>query len=530
MSIPRQRAVEIAEKLMTRGDTSERMELRPDNEIQLSSRQIMEVALRNKDGEPVRLIRGVRLRGSVLNEYQGKGVWETNSHYKSTFETKQNQYTNLTPVTNSNNLLFVDVSLLQPMTKVYSLYRPVGLETIPPTRVSMNLANATMGLALGAIPLQTYSVQIDPEDVVVSPYSPKLLYYQNDDVRKLALDIMNKISVHEDELATSSDARRRVARAFENYLQSDVFEYSTSGLGMSALQRTEQSHPEDPIAMFLLQNKRGHCEFFAAAMVALCDTVKLPARIVTGFFTDRWVEESETYDVLERDAHAWVEVETLPLGWETYDPTPAEGDSPTAQSVQTYGKNVQASWEQFENAWERYVIDYNFALQKNIIVFADPYWRQHVRAVVSFVREMYRRIVDWFDIGAGGRLWVDLVMCALALAGFTFLIVRWRKKRTKKLLQLSARIDERISVVSVEFYARLQRVFAKHGLTRPSHVPTMTWVQSLDLPEDCYAIATSLSETYYAIRYGKYHLSRTERIGLLRTVRQFELLMQRDSQ
>ena len=528
VAIPRKPTIVTIEQTMARYDAQERMELKPDDEIKLSSRQVMELSIRNQEGEPVRLIRGVWLRGSVLDEYQGKGVWETGKHYKSTFETVQGEHTNLTPIENKKNLLAIDVSLLLPMTKLYSLYRPVGLETNPPTRVTMNLANATMGLALGSIPLHKYSLLVDPEDIIVSPFSPKLLYYQNEEVRSLAIKIMQQVSVNEDELAISSEARRRVARAFVMYLQSDDFEYSTNGLGSSIEQRTSSLHSEDPTAMFLLQSKRGHCEFFAAAMVAMCDTVKLPARVVTGFFTDRWVEKTKTYDVLERDAHAWVEVETQPLGWESYDPTPPSGDSRTAQETLTYAQNLRTGWEHLENIWNLYVVGYDFNLQKRLVVFADPYWRQHVRNVTSFFSNLYDRLVKWFDIGAGGRLWVDLVMGAMILSGCALLILRWRRKRTKKLLQLSTRVEESVAVGSVEFYARLQRVFAKHGLIRPLHVPVMNWVQSLKLPEDCEVIALSLSMKYYTIRYGNHEPTRNERFTLMQSVKQLDSLLRKD--
>ena len=97
---------------MARYDSQERMELKPDDEIKLSSRQVMELSIRNQEGEPVRLIRGVWLRGSVLDEYQGKGVWETGKHYKSTFETVQGEHTNLTPIENKKNLLSITRLLL----------------------------------------------------------------------------------------------------------------------------------------------------------------------------------------------------------------------------------------------------------------------------------------------------------------------------------------------------------------------------------------------------------------------------------
>ena len=134
-----------------------------------------------------------------------------------------------------------------------------------------------------------------------------------------------------EELSKSQDAIQRAAHVFESYLRSNEFTYTTDGSTLSLMQRIEIERAGDPIASFLLENKRGHCEFFAAAMVAMCNTVQIPARIVTGYYAERWDEVSKSYIVLDRDAHAWVEVETQPLAWLPFDPTPPSEGAPTKQ-------------------------------------------------------------------------------------------------------------------------------------------------------------------------------------------------------
>jgi len=516
--------------IMARDSNLERMELKPDRDIVLSNRRVMTVSLHNQDGQPIQLQRGLRLRGAVLGEYRGHGVWETGLHYKSTIETNEQEFSPLTMTGNRSDLLVMKVQVQQPLNRVYSLYRPVGIETIPAARVTMNLANSTMRLALGSSPLESYSVQVDLESSIISPISQKQNLYQNEEVHALAVDILKKVSIHEDDLDTSVEIRQRAARAFEAYLHSDDFSYSTNGSGAPPLHRSALLHADDPTAIFLLQLKRGHCEFFAAAMVAMCDTVKLPARIVTGYFADRWNESKQSYDVLLRDAHAWVEVETAPLTWETYDPTPSSGESPTVQTPMTYAQNIRASWEHLESLWQLYVVGYDSTVQKKLIVFADPYWRKHLQNVTSFFKNLVDGIVKWFDIGAGGRLWIDLVMGAMVLSGCAFLLLRWRRTRITQSLQLSQQLDERVTIGSVEFYARLQRVLAKQGLVRPSHVPTLTWVQSLELPHGCVEIATSLSSTYYKIRYGSHYPPRSERFSLLQLVHRLDTMLRKESQ
>ncbi|HIB00444.1 MAG TPA: hypothetical protein EYO31_00755 [Phycisphaerales bacterium] len=82
-------------------------------------------------------------------------------------------------------------------------------------------------------------------------------------------------------------------------------------------------------------------------------------------------------------------------------------------------------------------------------------------------------------------------------------------------------------VASVEFFATLQRVLLKHGTRRPKYVPAQTWIESLGLEEQALELATSLTESYYQIRFGDYRPSRTKRLELMQTVRKFESLVQK---
>ena len=79
---------------------------------------------------------------------------------------------------------------------------------------------------------------------------------------------------------------------------------------------------EDPIEWFLTDSKLGHCEYFASAMAAMCRTVGINSRVVTGYLLGEYDPASERYIVRRSNAHAWVEVETYPGNWVTFDPTP----------------------------------------------------------------------------------------------------------------------------------------------------------------------------------------------------------------
>ena len=78
----------------------------------------------------------------------------------------------------------------------------------------------------------------------------------------------------------------------------------------------------DPVNYFLFTSKKGHCEYFASAMVLLLRTLGIPSRIVGGYLGGDWNEIGQYFLVRQSDAHTWVEVWIEDRGWVTFDPTP----------------------------------------------------------------------------------------------------------------------------------------------------------------------------------------------------------------
>ncbi|HBR94885.1 MAG TPA: transglutaminase family protein [Opitutae bacterium] len=73
----------------------------------------------------------------------------------------------------------------------------------------------------------------------------------------------------------------------------------------------------DVIQVF--KHKRGVCQDFAHVMIALCRSIKIPARYVSGYF---YVEKSVSGSADDNSAsHAWVECFLPGIGWVGYDPT-----------------------------------------------------------------------------------------------------------------------------------------------------------------------------------------------------------------
>ncbi len=112
---------------------------------------------------------------------------------------------------------------------------------------------------------------------------------------------------------------------------------------------------------FLLRERRGHCEYFAAGMVALMTALNVPARIVGGYYGGRLNPLTGYFVVRNEDAHAWVEVWTGEK-WGTYDPTPPSMRPGNAKD-NLLGMYLSAINDSVNYYWDRYVLTYGLGDQ-----------------------------------------------------------------------------------------------------------------------------------------------------------------------
>ncbi len=89
---------------------------------------------------------------------------------------------------------------------------------------------------------------------------------------------------------------------------------------------TNKGNTDTPISRFLLENRVGHCEYFATASVLLLREVGIPARYVVGYSVQE--KEGTRRIVRARHAHAWAsayldgvwqDVDNTPSTWATID-------------------------------------------------------------------------------------------------------------------------------------------------------------------------------------------------------------------
>jgi transglutaminase-like putative cysteine protease len=122
------------------------------------------------------------------------------------------------------------------------------------------------------------------------------------------------------EIAAPYDNPYDKATAIESYLRN--YPYSTD----------IAAPPEgtDAVGYFLFEVKQGYCDYYASAMAVMLRTIGIPSRLVAGYAPgeplagDAKPVYTDKYRVLEKDAHAWVEVLFPSYGWIQFEPTASQ--------------------------------------------------------------------------------------------------------------------------------------------------------------------------------------------------------------
>ncbi|MCH5252819.1 MAG: hypothetical protein J1F22_07580 [Lachnospiraceae bacterium] len=133
-------------------------------------------------------------------------------------------------------------------------------------------------------------------------------------------DLLNR---YEQGTANESD----MIRAVKNYIMKDTTYTLAPG-------RTPSDR--DTVEYFLRENKKGYCTYYATSAVILLRSVGIPARYVEGMYVPKDVmekyKEGEEISVLDKNAHAWVEVYSENYGFVPLEVTPGIGEDEAEES------------------------------------------------------------------------------------------------------------------------------------------------------------------------------------------------------
>lgn len=280
-----------------------------------------------------------------------------------------------------------------------------------------------------------------------------------------------------------SDAER--AARIEAWLLGN-FRYSLQALDREA---------DDPLAYFLFEGRKGHCEYFASAMAVLLRAVWVPARVTVGYREGSFNALTGWHVVRASDAHSWVEAWIEGRGWVEYDPTPPDPEF-----------RASGLWDRlnlWSDAlgvfWQEWVLGYDLDRQLSLAMQVGESRRRFGWAGWLSWRQRWR--------GAGGGRGVPrgvwIALAAVAAAGFLLyrfrpaLARRWRLVvGRRKLLQGVANPHD-AAVVYERMLARLGRL----GFEKPRWMTPAEFAACL--PEgDVGAAVRRFTACYQELRFG----------------------------
>ena len=222
------------------------------------------------------------------------------------------------------------------------------------------------------------------------------------------------------------------------------------------------------LTRFLLENRRGHCEYFATATTLILRAAHIPARYATGFAVAE--KRGQTYLVRERHAHAWC-LAWIKGRWRDVDTTPSSWIAAEAERA--------SFWEPMRDFLSQ--LWFEFSRWR----WGHTEWKQYL-------------------------LWLIVPLLALALAK-VLLQRQWTRARQRNLHPGNSR--GRAGLDS-EFYT-IEKVLAAAGLGRGRGETASAWVERVG------SIGTArieglkpLLRLHYRLRFDPAGLSSAERLQL----------------
>jgi protein-glutamine gamma-glutamyltransferase len=329
---------------------TDRVQLGRIGQIQQSSAVVMHIEIQ----DDMQGAYDLKWRGIALTNFDGK-TW-SNSYEQTLLPLSGDGWYRLAPLintTHSNTGRIIHYRVLM---------EPLGTNVFfladKPLRLAGNFRQVSMdsGTAVYDLDVDHPINRYDAESRLVEPDAEELRLASNlsppsmDPYLKLpTLD--PRIPKLSEDITAAATSNYDKAVAVERYL-STHFGYTLE------LPRTM---PQDPLANFLFERKRGHCEYFASTMAVMLRSLHIPSRIVTGFRGGEFNDLTGQYVIRASDAHSWVEAYFPGSGWISFDPTPA-GGLPSRNGWSRMQLYIDAA----ASFWREWIINYDTGHQRTL--------------------------------------------------------------------------------------------------------------------------------------------------------------------
>ncbi len=252
----------------------------------------------------------------------------------------------------------------------------------------------------------------------------------------------------------------------------------------------------DPLAHFLFERRKGHCEYFASAMAVMLRTLDIPSRVVTGFQSGVFNPISGLQLIRTSDAHSWVEAYLPNRGWTTFDPTPADTTGGGLAIMSRFSLFLDAA----ETFWQDWVVNYDLDHQLQLASKMQDsrrssHWWESLLATLKDWRARATAFLKQYGAGMAA------VLVTLALLVFygPVMVKSWRTRQRIRRVQ-RGQVDATDATL---LYERMLRNLERRG----TGYEKQAWVTAAEYARSLPAtpltpVVEELTDAYQQLRYG----------------------------
>jgi hypothetical protein len=280
----------------------------------------------------------------------------------------------------------------------------------------------------------------------------------------------------------------------------------------------------DPIVDFMLNKRKGHCQYFSSALALMLRSLDIPSRLVVGFRPNEYNEIGQYFSVQQNHAHTWVEayftVEELKDrfiamppwikngAWIRLDPTPA-GDGSNAGD--SFRKSSGQALDAMQDLWNELVMNMDKSKQSKLLsLFGESSSSSYTGILLTLQTVIQQMQSSRF---AGGVMSPDrwfswrmaagfIVLGTFLTLGYRLLVLLFPNWRIFKKWQS---LSYRSAISRIDFYDRAVKALRKLGIERAAHQTPQEFLRAASLQLSSESIPLNgqlLSELFYARRFG----------------------------
>ena len=387
---------------------------------------------------------------------------------------------------------------------LFTMWRPIALKldsretlrVLEDSAVFKRSSQSAMSSRRGAGSYEYTVTFLPSEDGGPLPPAP-LPTFKNSRIEALARQITDAAGVV---LDGSDSSLRQAAVAIREHLRTK-YAYTVEMIAPEV--------NEDPIEMFLFRTKRGHCEYFAAAMVAMCQSLDIPARMVLGYVATEFNPMTGQYLVRESNAHAWVETHIGRGRWLSTDPSPPgdiervhrPADSPLAM--------LRRWWDALEFTWAKAVVSFDRNSQSRLLGVSPDIAARNLRANTAADRTanfLHTVRAEGFNGVLKIAAPVAFVIAVVLVIARVFPSLAGRVRVL--LASRSADPEQRRALAHAPFYAEALRHLRRAALAPPVSSTPLAHSETLRSTDAQLGIAFGrVTELFYRVRFGNQTLT-----------------------